>query len=105
MRALISGEVVDTDRNEWNFSGRQGVAYTLFVRAEGDSPGQAAARVKCSAEQFGTFSNGDVLKLAPVDVFANTVERSGVITGAKLSVSLDEKYTHQKQGKPLHATG
>lgn len=91
MRVTISGEIVDTDRNEWNFNGRSGVAYALLIRADGTSPGSAASRVKVSAEQYGGFTIGEHVDL-PVDVFANTVERGGAIMGAKLSTTLADDY-------------
>lgn len=99
MRAIVQGTVVEKDRNEWSINGKSGVAYGLFVAGPGESARQAK-RVRVSAEQFGTFSEGDVVEL-PVDIFANTVERGGVITGAKLSVTVLADYDHAAVGSHL----
>lgn len=102
MKTLISGAVVEVDRNEWSFNGRSGIAYAVLVRAEGQSQAEAATRVKVTAEQFGAFKVGDHVDL-PVDVFANTSERQGVITGAKLSVTLAANYS--RPAAPVKAVG
>lgn len=92
MRVTLSGTVVDLDRNEWSFNGKSGIAFSLLVRGDGQSEAQAANKVRVSPEQFGRFSKGDRVTDLPVDVFANTVEYQGVITGAKLSCTLDREY-------------
>lgn len=87
MRALLTGTVVDTDRNEWSMNGKSGVAYAVFVRETGGSQRDAAQRVKVSAEQFGLFQNGDEVEL-PVNVAANTTDRGT----ARLAVVLVEEF-------------
>lgn len=103
MRIKIKGTVVDTDRNDWAFNGRSGVAYSVLLQVEGERPGSAATKVRVSAEQFGYFESqkGKTVEL-PVSVFANTVERQGIITGAKLSVTLDDQY-QPAAARPVHA--
>jgi hypothetical protein len=94
----LRGRIVDTDRNEWAINGKTGVAYAIFVRSESASERDSAQRVRVSAEQFGSFAVGELVTL-PVDVFANTIERGGIITGAKLSVTLGQKYVKAAQPK------
>lgn len=102
MKTLLSGIVVETERNDWSFNGRSGVAYAVMVRTEGSRASESATRVKVSAEQYGQYGEGDHVDL-PVDIFANTVERSGVITGAKLSVQLSPEYVYVRSAHGLKA--
>lgn len=98
MRAGISGTVVEKREHAWEFSGRSGISYQLYIRAEGQSEAQAAQLVKCTPGQFAEFAEGDQVDV-PVDVFANSVERQGAIVGAKLTVSLPGDYIHTKSSK------
>jgi hypothetical protein len=96
MKALISGEVVELDRNEWNMNGKSGVAFGLYVRTA--SARDSAQRVRVSAEQFGSYAVGDEVGL-PVDIFAN-LNDSGQ---AKLRVTLEEDFVYDSRAQHSRA--
>jgi hypothetical protein len=98
MKAIINGEVVDTDRNDWNMNGKSGTAYAIFIRSGGAR--DSAQRVRVSAEQYGAFSIGDDVEL-PVGIFAN-VNDYGT---AKLSVTLDPEFTYIRSSANGHSVG
>jgi len=101
MRALLPNvTVVAVEAKPWSFNGRTGVRHAIYVRGEGQSEASAAQIVKVTPEQMTKFSQGDVIDALPVDIFANTVEYQGVITGAKSSVSLDPSYVPAQHAKP-----
>ena len=85
MRVTIAGTVVERERNDWSMNGNSGTAYSLFLR--GDSLRDSAQKVRVEAEQYGGFSEGDVVEL-PVDVFANVNDRGT----ARLTVRLAPEY-------------
>lgn len=93
MRAWLHDvTVVQVEAKDWTFNGKTGTRFAIYVRGEGQSAATAASMVKVTPSQFAKFSEGDVIDFLPVDVFSNTVEYQGVITGAKTSWSLDQSY-------------
>lgn len=92
MRALMHGKIVKREEFGWEFNGRSGITYFLYVREDGaDEAMTLPQRVKVTVQQFAKYAEGQDVEL-PVLVFANTQERGGAIIGAKLSVQLDPEH-------------
>ena len=84
MQATARGQVTDLDRNNWDFDGRQGVAYGAFVSG---SPREAPQRIRMTEEQYATCAVGSTVEW-PVDIEA----RTNAYGTPKLRVTLDPEY-------------
>lgn len=96
MRALIVGEIVDTEERAWEMNGRTGTTWTAFIR--GGSSRDAAQRVRVTERQYVRLTHGQDVTW-PVDVFPQASD----FGAPKLRVTLDPDHDVTPTGEYLSA--